>query len=103
MNKVLTYIKNNSMISTAGEVLHDSTGSGSRFDDGYYQIDSSNHAKLPGREFTRLHSDLKGSRDALKNEIEILNMTKGKVSDLVCYSGSRIFIMDCLVMENPLR
>ena len=73
------------------------------YKDGYYQIDSSNHAKLPGREFTRLHSDLKGSRDALKNEIEILNMTKGKVSDLVCYSGSRIFIMDCLAMENPLR
>ena len=73
------------------------------YKDGYYQIDGDLHTKLPGKEFTRLHSNFKGSRDALKNEIEILNMTKGKVSDLVCYSGSRIFIMDYLAMENPLR
>ena len=36
----------------------------------YYQIDSFLHTKLPGKEFTRLHSDLKGSRDKLKIEIE---------------------------------
>ena len=58
------------------------------YKDGYYQIDSSNHAKLPGQVFTRLHSDLKSSRDNLKSEIEFLNTTKDKISDLVSYSGS---------------
>ena len=38
--------------------------------------------------FTRLHSDLKSSRDNLKSEIEFLNTTKDKISDLVSYSGS---------------
>ena len=38
--------------------------------------------------FTTLHSDLKSSRDNLKSEIELLNTTKDKVSDLVSYSGS---------------
>ena len=38
--------------------------------------------------FTTLHSDLKSSRDNLKSEIEFLNTTKDKVSDLVSYSGS---------------
>ena len=58
------------------------------YKDGYYQIDSSNHAKLPGQVFTRLHSDLKSSRDNLKSEIEFLNTTKDKISDLVSYEGS---------------
>ena len=38
--------------------------------------------------FTTLHSDLKSSRDNLKSEIELLNTTKDKISDLVSYSGS---------------
>ena len=58
------------------------------YKDGYYQIDSSNHAKLPGQVFTTLHSDLKSSRDNLKSEIELLNTTKDKISDLVSYEGS---------------
>ena len=38
--------------------------------------------------FTRLHSDLKGSRDKLKPEIELLKTTKSDISDLVSYEGS---------------
>ena len=38
--------------------------------------------------FTTLHSDLKSSRNNLKSEIELLNATKDKISDLVSYSGS---------------
>ena len=56
--------------------------------DCYYQIDSFLHTKLPGKEFTRLHSDLKGSRDKLKPEIELLKTTKSDISDLVSYEGS---------------
>ena len=55
---------------------------------GYYQIDSFLHTKLPGKEFTRLHSDLKGSRDKLKPEIELLKTTKSDISDLVSYEGT---------------
>ena len=58
------------------------------YKDGYYQIDSFLHTKLPGKEFTRLHSDLKGSRDKLKPEIELLKTTKSDISDLVSYEGS---------------
>ena len=76
------------LLQTLVNLMNDYSTNLLLYKDGYYQIDSSNHAKLPGREFTRLHSDLKGSRDALKNEIELLNATKGKVSDLVSYSGS---------------
>ena len=58
------------------------------YKDGYYQIDSFLHTKLPGKEFTRLHSDLKGSRDKLKPEIELLKTTKSDISDLVSYEGT---------------
>ena len=58
------------------------------YKDGYYQIDGDLHTKLPGKEFTRLQSDLKGSRDKLKPEIELLKTTKSDISDLVSYEGS---------------
>ena len=58
------------------------------YKDGYYQIDGDLHTKLPGKEFTRLHSYLKGSRDKLKPEIELLKTTKSDISDLVSYEGS---------------
>ena len=38
--------------------------------------------------FTRLHSDLKSSRDDLKSEIELLKTTKSDISDLVSYEGT---------------
>ena len=58
------------------------------YKDGYYQIDGDLHTKLPSKEFTRLHSDLKSSRDSLKSEIELLKTTKSDISDLVSYEGS---------------
>ena len=76
------------LLQTLVNLMNDYSTNLLLYKDGYYQIDSSNHAKLPGQEFTRLHSDLKSSRDNLKSEIEFLNTTKDKVSDLVSYSGS---------------
>ena len=75
------------------------------YKDGYYQIDSHLHTKLLGQEFTRLHSDLKGSRDKLKNEIEVLNTTKDKISDLVSYDGSShtSTVMDYNFLLNQLK
>ena len=75
------------------------------YKDGYYQIDSSNHAKLPGQVFTTLHSDLKSSRDNLKGEIELLNAAKDKISDLVSYSGSShtSTVMDYNFLMNQVK
>ena len=76
------------LLQTLVNLMNDYSTNLLLYKDGYYQIDSSNHAKLPGQVFTTLHSDLKSSRDDLKSEIEVLNTTKDKVSDLVSYSGS---------------
>ena len=76
------------LLQTLVNLMNDYSTNLLLYKDGYYQIDSSNHAKLPGQVFTRLHSDLKSSRDNLKSEIELLNTTKDKISDLVSYSGS---------------
>ena len=76
------------LLQTLVNLMNDYSTNLLLYKDGYYQIDSSNHAKLLGQVFTTLHSDLKSSRDNLKSEIELLNTTKDKVSDLVSYSGS---------------
>ena len=76
------------LLQTLVNLMNDYSTNLLLYKDGYYQIDSSNHAKLPGQVFTTLHSDLKSSRDNLKSEIELLNTTKDKVSDLVSYEGS---------------
>ena len=76
------------LLQTLVNLMNDYSSNLLLYKDGYYQIDSSNHAKLPGQVFTNLHSDLKSSRDNLKSEIELLKMTKSKISDLVSYEGS---------------
>ena len=76
------------LLQTLVNLMNDYSSNLLLYKDGYYQIDSSNHAKLPGQVFTNLHSDLKSSRDNLKSEIELLNAAKDKISDLVSYSGS---------------
>ena len=76
------------LLQTLVNLMNDYSTNLLLYKDGYYQIDSSNHAKLPGQVFTTLHSDLKSSRDNLKSEIELLNTIKDKISDLVSYSGS---------------
>ena len=55
--------------------------------------------------FTRLHSDLKSSRDNLKSEIELLNTTKDKISDLVSYEGSShtSTVMDYNFLMNQVK
>ncbi|WP_142358078.1 hypothetical protein [Streptococcus oralis] len=48
---------------------------------------------------------MKGSRDKLKNEIELLNTTKDKISDLVSYDGSShtSTVMDYNFLMNQLK
>ena len=76
------------LLQTLANLMNDYSTNLLLYKDGYYQIDSFLHTKLPGKEFTRLHSDLKGSRDKLKPEIELLKTTKSDISDLVSYEGS---------------
>ena len=76
------------LLQTLVNLMNDYSTNLLLYKDGYYQIDGDLHTKLPSKVFTNLHSALKSSRDNLKSEIELLNTTKDKVSDLVSYSGS---------------
>ena len=76
------------LLQTLANLMNDYSTNLLLYKDGYYQIDGDLHTKLPGKEFTRLHSDLKGSRDKLKPEIELLKTTKRDISDLVSYEGT---------------
>ena len=93
------------LLQTLVNLMNDYSSNLLLYKDGYYQIDSSNHAKLPGQVFTRLHSDLKSSRDNLKSEIELLNTAKDKISDLVSYSGSShtSTVMDYNFLMNQVK
>ena len=76
------------LLQTLANLMNDYSTNLLLYKDGYYQIDGDLHTKLPGQVFTRLHSDLKSSRDDLKSEIELLKTTKSDISDLVSYGGS---------------
>ena len=93
------------LLQTLVNLMNDYSTNLLLYKDGYYQIDGDLHTKLPGQEFTRLHSDLKGSRDKLKNEIELLNTTKDKISDLVSYDGSShtSTVMDYNFLLNQIK
>lgn len=58
------------LLQTLVNLMNDYSTNLLLYKDGYYQIDSFLHTKLSGKGVTRLHSDLKGSRDKLKIEIE---------------------------------
>ncbi|AYF95375.1 T7SS effector LXG polymorphic toxin [Streptococcus gwangjuense] len=76
------------LLQTLVNLMNDYSTNLLLYKDGYYQIDGDLHTKLPSKVFTNLHSALKSSRDDLKGEIELLNTTKDKISDLVSYEGS---------------
>ena len=93
------------LLQTLVNLMNDYSTNLLLYKDGYYQIDSDLHTKLPGQVFTNLHSALKSSRDNLKSEIEILNTTKDKISDLVSYEGSShtSTVMDYNFLMNQLK
>ena len=93
------------LLQTLVNLMNDYSTNLLLYKDGYYQIDGDLHTKLPGQEFTRLHSDLKGSRDKIKSEIELLNTTKDKISDLVSYDGSSHTktVMDYNFLLNQIK
>ena len=93
------------LLQTLVNLMNDYSTNLLLYKDGYYQIDGDLHPKLPGQVFTNLHSNLKSSRDSLKSEIELLNTTKDKISDLVSYEGSSHTktVMDYNFLMNQLK
>ena len=66
------------LLQTLVNLMNDYSTNLLLYKDGYYQIDGDLHTKLPSQVFTNFHSDLKGSRNNLKSEIELLKTTKHK-------------------------
>ncbi len=93
------------LLQTLVNLMNDYSTNLLLYKDGYYQIDSHLHTKLPSQVFTNLHSALKSSRDDLKSEIEVLNTTKDKISDLVSYDGSShtSTVMDYNFLLNQIK
>ena len=93
------------LLQTLVNLMNDYSTNLLLYKDGYYQIDGDLHTKLPGQVFTNLHSALKSSRDNLKSEIELLNTTKDKISDLVSYDGSShtSTVMDYNFLLNQIK
>ena len=58
------------------------------YKDGYYQIDTHNHAELPENVYKGLHSDLGKSKQRLEQQLEQLTTAKLRVAGLVNYQGT---------------
>ena len=58
------------------------------YKDGYYQIDSHNHAELPEDVFKGLHSDLGKSKQRFEQQLEQLTTAKLRAAGLVNYQGT---------------
>ena len=56
--------------------------------DGYYQIDTHNHAELPEDVYKGLHSDLGKSKQRFEQQLEQLTTAKLRVAGLVNYQGT---------------
>ncbi|HEL1264679.1 TPA: hypothetical protein TVN87_001638 [Streptococcus equi subsp. zooepidemicus] len=75
------------LLQTLQSLMNDYSASLLLYKDGYYQIDSNSHAQLPCQVFKTLQSELRLSQAHLKDQLELLQNARAKVSDLVHYSG----------------
>ncbi|HEL0656504.1 TPA: hypothetical protein TUW49_001810, partial [Streptococcus equi subsp. zooepidemicus] len=71
------------LLQTLQSLMNDYSASLLLYKDGYYQIDSNSHAQLPGQVFNTLQSELRLSQAHLKDQLELLQNARAKVSDLV--------------------
>ena len=58
------------------------------YKDGYYQIDTHNHAELPEDVYKGLHSDLGKSKQRFEQQLEQLTTAKLRAAGLVNYQGT---------------
>ena len=75
-------------IQTLMRLMNEYTASFLLYKDGYYQIDTHNHAELPEDVFKGLHSDLGKSKQRFEQQLEQLTTAKLRVTGLVNYQGT---------------
>ena len=75
-------------IQTLAQLMNEYTASFLLYKDGYYQIDTHNHAELPEDVFKGLHSDLGKSKQRFEQQLEQLTTAKLRVAGLVNYQGT---------------
>ena len=75
-------------IQTLMRLMNEYTASFLLYKDGYYQIDTHNHAELPEDVYKELHSDLGKSKQRFEQQLEQLTTAKLRVAGLVNYQGT---------------
>ena len=75
-------------IQTLTQLMNEYTASFLLYKDGYYQIDTHNHAELPEDVYKELHSDLGKSKQRFEQQLEQLTTAKLRVAGLVNYQGT---------------
>ena len=75
-------------IQTLMRLMNEYTASFLLYKDGYYQIDTHNHAALPEDVYKALYSDLGKSKQRFEQQLEQLTTAKLRVAGLVNYQGT---------------
>ena len=75
-------------IQTLMRLMNEYIASFLLYKDGYYQIDTHNHAELPEDVYKGLHSDLGKSKQRFEQQLEQLTTAKLRVAGLVNYQGT---------------
>ena len=75
-------------IQTLTLLMNEYTVSFLLYKDGYYQIDTHNHAELPEDVYKGLYSDLGKSKQRFEQQLEQLTTAKLRVAGLVNYQGT---------------
>lgn len=76
------------LLQTFLQLINDYSTSLLLYKDGYYQIDTHNHAELPEDVYKGLHSDLGKSKQRFEHQLEQLTAAKLRVAGLVNYQGT---------------
>nr|WP_288295162.1 glycohydrolase toxin TNT-related protein [uncultured Granulicatella sp.] len=76
------------LLQTFLQLMNDYSTSLLLYKDGYYQIDTHNHAELPEDVYKGLHSDLGKSKQRFEHQLEQLTAAKLRVAGLVNYQGT---------------
>ena len=76
------------LLQTFLQLMNDYSTSLLLYKDGYYQIDTHNHAELPEDVYKGLYSDLGKSKQRFEQQLEQLTTAKLRVAGLVNYQGT---------------
>ena len=90
MTSAQTYMRevHGTLLQTFLQLMNDYSTSLLLYKDGYYQIDTHNHAELPENVYKGLHSDLGKSKQRFEHQSEQLTAAKLRVAGLVNYQGT---------------